>query len=273
MSTKVIVTVGAGGMGQAITRRVAPGSSVLLADFDEELLARVHGELENEGHDVTSIVVDVSSHTSVGDLARTATELGDVTHLIHTAGVSAAKSDTSAILAVDLAGVAYCVEEFGKVIAPGGSGVVIASMAGTLASPRLTLDMERALTITPPGELLSLPFLAVDALQPPTRAYAISKRANQLRMAAAALDWGRRGARINSISPGVISTPQSHDELLGDSAESIREIISRSPRRRIGTPGDIAAAAAFLLGPDADFITGTDLLVDGGSIAEMRLRG
>lgn len=272
MSDNVIVTVGVGGMGQAIIRRVAAGARILLADYDKDLLARVHAMLQQEGYDVTSTVVDVSSHASVTDLAGAAAELGSVTHLVHTAGVSAAKSSTAAILAVDLAGVAFSVDEFGKVIAPGGSAVVIASMAGTLAAPQLTDEMERALRTTPADELLALPFVDADVLAP-THAYAIAKRANQLRMAPAALAWAQRDARINSISPGVIATPQGHDELAGDSGDSVRTIIERSPRNRIGTPGDIAAAAAFLLGPDADFITGTDLLVDGGSVAEIGLRG
>ncbi|MFC5748977.1 SDR family oxidoreductase [Actinomadura rugatobispora] len=271
MPDEVIVTVGVGGMGSAITRRVASGSRVLLADYDQELLARVHAELEGDGYQVTSAVVDVSSHGSVTDLAQSAADLGPVSHLIHTAGLSAAKSGAAAILKVDLAGVAFSVEEFGKVIAPGGSGVVIASMAGTLAAPRLTPEMERALTLTRADELLSLPFLNSDLVRAPTDAYLVSKRANQLRMAAAALAWGRRGARINSISPGIISTPQGRDELAGDSGASMRRMIDGSPAGRMGTSGDIAAAAAFLLGPDADFITGTDLLIDGGAAAAIRL--
>lgn len=194
-----------------------------------------------------------------------------MTHLIHTAGLSAAKSNTKAILGVDLAGVAYSVDEFGKVIAPGGSGIVIASMSGILAASQLTPELERKLTCTPAGELLSLPFLNSEAVHLPARAYAISKRANQLRMAHAAVAWGSRGARINSISPGIIATPMGHDELAGDSGASMRRMLDSSPVRRVGTPGDIAAAAAFLLSSEAGFITGTDLLVDGGAVAARRL--
>jgi NAD(P)-dependent dehydrogenase (short-subunit alcohol dehydrogenase family) len=108
-------------------------------------------------------------------------------------------------------------------------------------------------------------------MQSATGAYSLAKRGNQLRMAAAALAWGRRGARINSISPGIIATRQGRDELAGQSGDSMRAMTAASARNRMGTPGDIAAAAAFLLSPDADFITGTDLLVDGGVTAAFRI--
>jgi len=244
---------------------------VLLADYDKELLAQAHAALEDDGYDVTSVVTDVSDHAAVAGLAETAAGLGPVTRLIHTAGLSAAKSGVAAILAVDLAGVAYSAEEFGKVIEPGGAGVVIASMAGTLAAPGLTPEMEHALAVTPSDDLLSLPFLHPEVMQSATGAYSLAKRGNQLRMAAAALAWGRRGARINSISPGIIATRQGRDELAGESGKSMRAMTAASARKRMGTPGDIAAAAAFLLSPDADFITGTDLLIDGGVTAAFRL--
>ena len=244
---------------------------MLLADYDKELLAQAHAALEDDGYDVTSVVTDVSDHAAVAGLAETAAGLGPVTRLIHTAGLSAAKSGVAAILAVDLAGVAYSAEEFGKVIEPGGAGVVIASMAGTLAAPGLTPEMEHALAVTPSDDLLSLPFLHPEVMQSATGAYSLAKRGNQLRMAAAALAWGRRGARINSISPGIIATRQGRDELAGESGKSMRAMTAASARKRMGTPGDIAAAAAFLLSSDADFITGTDLLVDGGVIAAFRL--
>jgi NAD(P)-dependent dehydrogenase (short-subunit alcohol dehydrogenase family) len=271
MSSNVTVTVGVGGMGQAITCRVGAGARVLLADYDKDLLSQAHAALEDDGYDVTSAVVDVSDHAAVAGLAEAAAGLGPVTRLIHTAGLSPAKSGAAAILAVDLAGVAYSVEEFGKVVAPGGAGVVIASMAGWLGASALTREMEHALTVTPADDLLDLPFLSPEVMQNAAGAYTLAKRGNQLRMAAAALAWGQRGARINSISPGIIATRQGRDELAGESGAGMRAMIAASARQRVGTPGDIAAAAAFLLSSDADFITGTDLLVDGGVTAAFRL--
>ena len=96
-----------------------------------------------------------------------------------------------------------------------------------------------------------------------------AKRGNQLRVRAAAPAWGARGARVNSLSPGVIATPMGEAELSGPTGEIMRQMIAGSPTGRIGTPHDIAAAVAFLVGPDAGFITGTDLLVDGGVVAAM----
>lgn len=180
------------------------------------------------------------------------------------------QASTEAILKVDLAGVAYSLEEFGKVVAAGGAGVVIASMAGTMAAGRLPAEMEGALARTPCDQLLTLPFLQAGALPDPGGAYGIAKRANQLRVQAASLTWGARQARLNSISPGVISTPMGQQELAGESGTMMRMMIDGSPTRRLGTPADIANAVAFLLGPDSAFITGTDLLVDGGVVAAVR---
>src|SRR5262249_53566491 len=162
-------------------------------------------------------VVDVSDHAAVAGLAEAAAGLGPVTRLIHTAGLSPAKSGAAAILAGDLAGGAYSVEEFGKVIPPGGAGGGVAGMAGTRGASALTREMEHALTVTPADDLLSLPFLSPEVMHSAGGAYSLAKRGNQLRMAAAALAWGQRGARINSISPGIIATRQGRDELAGDS--------------------------------------------------------
>lgn len=269
----VLVVVGTGGMGEAIARRSGAGQQVLLADFDEAALERVGTALTGDGFAVTTQQVDVTSRDSVAALAAAAAELGPVRRVVHTAGLSPQQAPTAAVLKVDLYGVAVGLEEFGKVIAPGGAGVVIASMAGALAVGRFPAELEGALISTPTEELLSLPFLQEGALPDSGAAYSIAKRANQLRVHAAATDWGARGARINSISPGVISTPMGQHELAGESGASMRTMIEASGTGRIGTPSDIAGAAAFLLGPDATFVTGTDLLVDGGVVAAVRAGG
>ncbi|WP_193105789.1 SDR family oxidoreductase [Brachybacterium sp. FME24] len=267
---EVLVVIGAGGMGEAIVRRSGAGQQILLADVDEAALDRVGSALAGDGFAVTTQQVDVSSRESVAALAAAAAELGSVRSFVHTAGVSPQQAPTAAVLKVDLLGVAVSLEEFGKVVAPGGAGVVIASMAGSMTAGSLPAEMEAALASTPTDELLSLPFLHEGALSNSGAAYGIAKRANQVRVQAASADWGARGARVNSISPGVISTPMGQHELASENGVSMRAMIQSSGTGRIGTSADVAGAAAFLLGPDATFITGTDLLVDGGVVAAVR---
>ncbi|MGC7101717.1 SDR family oxidoreductase [Amycolatopsis lurida] len=265
----VVVVTGAGGMGLAIARRLAAGRRTLLADFSEPALTAAAEALRGDGHDVTTRVTDVSDREAVAALADAAAALGRVTHVAHTAGLSPEQAQAETVLRVDLLGVALVLDEFARVIAPGGAGVVIASMAGHMPQ-ELTTDQEFALATAPAAELLALPFLSPDALGA-RGAYAMSKRANALRVQAAANTWGRRGARVNSISPGIIATAMGRAELAGPSGHMIQAMIDRCGTGRIGTPDDVADAAAFLLGPQATFITGTDLLVDGGVVASMRM--
>lgn len=266
---QVLVIIGAGGMGEAVARRLGQGRTVLLADIGEQTLKRAEAVLTGEGLTVVTHAVDVTSADSVGELAVVARELGEVTQVVHTAGLSPVQASVEAILAVDLLGVALVLDAFAPVIAPGGAGVVIASMAGHLTVP-LTPEQERALATTPAAELLQLPFLASDLVTEAGAAYGIAKRANHLRVMAASTAWGQRGARVNSVSPGVISTAMGKAELAGPDGEFMRQLIGMSGTGRVGTPGDIAGATAFLLGPEATFITGTDLTVDGGVVAAAR---
>ncbi len=270
MAQDVVVVIGVGGMGAAVARRVGAGRHVLLADFNEGLLEVLSTQMDGDGFEITSQQVDVSSRESVAALADRAAELGRVTTVVHTAGLSPVQAPTAAILQVDLLGVAIALDEFARVIAPDGAGVVIASMAAALAAGHFPAEMEAALAHTPTDELLALPFLGEGAVPNPGAAYSIAKRANQLRVQAASVAWGARGARVNSVSPGVISTPMGREELAGESGVGMRAMIEGSGTGRIGTPSDFAAAVAFLVGPEASFITGTDLLVDGGTVAAVR---
>jgi NAD(P)-dependent dehydrogenase (short-subunit alcohol dehydrogenase family) len=268
-NTAVQVVIGAGSIGQAIARRTGAGKHVLLADFNETNLQNAKTALEDAGHTVSTQRVDVSDAESVRALAQAAAGLGDVVQVVSTAGVSPVQAPAEAVLAVDLYGTAVVLEEFGTVIAPGGAGVHISSMAGHMPPP-LDPETAHALAFTPVEELLALPVLAPDAVPNSGAAYAISKQANHLRVQAAAVPWGDRGARVNCISPGIILTPLARDEMSGPGAEGYQRMIEVSAAGRVGTADEVATAAAFLLGPDAGFITGTDLLIDGGVIAALR---
>ncbi|MFE3601779.1 SDR family oxidoreductase [Streptomyces sp. NPDC059142] len=272
MNRDVVVVIGVGGMGREIARRQGAGRALLLADFDRATLDSTAEALRGDGHDVTAHHVDVSSRASVAGLAAAAAERGAVTQVVHTAGLSPAQAPAPAILRVDLVGVALVLEEFGRIVAQGGAGVVVASMAGHLTAP-LDPAQERELARTPAEELLALPYTGGETATDAGRAYSLAKRANVLRVQAAAPVWGARGARVNSISPGVIATPMGRQELAGEAGRQMRALVEASATGRLGTPDDIADAAAFLLGPAATFITGTDLLVDGGAVAAVRSRG
>jgi NAD(P)-dependent dehydrogenase (short-subunit alcohol dehydrogenase family) len=269
MRNNVIVIVGSGGMGATIARRLGSGRTIVLSDVNSHALEVTANALAANGHEVHARTVDVTSPSSVTDLAAYAATLGPITNLVHTAGVSPEQADVNTILHVDLLGVALVLEQFGEVIEAGGSGVVIASMAGHF-HPVMDPGVEHELARTPSQDLLALPACAPALLRNPQEAYGFAKRANHLRVAAAASDWGKRGARINSISPGVISTSMGVQELNGSSGTVIKALIDGSATGRIGTPDDIAAAVEFLLGPGASFITGTDLVVDGGVTAAVK---
>lgn len=270
MTRDVLVVVGAGGIGLAVARRIGPGKAVLLADFSESTLETAASSLRAAGHDVHTRRVDVADTESVRALTEAAAALGPVVQVAHTAGLSPSQGDARRILAVNLLGAALITDGFGAVIASGGAGVVVASMAGHLLTAPLTADQEHALAHTPAAELPSLDFLRT--VTEPAHAYSISKRANHIRAQAASLAWGRRGARLNSISPGIISTPMGRQELASPVGDGMRAMLTASPAGRVGTPDDVAAAAEFLLGPASSFITGTDLLVDGGVVAALRRR-
>ena len=262
----VVVVIGAGQIGQAIARRISAGKHVLLADLHQENADTAAEVLTNAGFDVSTAVVDVSSRASVHALAETAAASGDITGVIHAAGVSPSQAPVETILAVDLYGTALVLEEFGNVIARGGAGVVISSQSGHRL-PALTPGQDATLATTPTEDLLQLPMLQPGQVTDTLHAYQLAKRANSLRVTAEAIQWAKRGARINTISPGIIITPLAKDELTGPRGEGYRRMIDLAPAGRAGTPDEVATVGALLMGPDGAFITGSDFLMDGGVTA------
>jgi NAD(P)-dependent dehydrogenase (short-subunit alcohol dehydrogenase family) len=262
----VIVVIGPGQIGQAIARRVGVGKHVLLADLRQDNANAAAEVLGNAGYEVSVATVDASSRQAVQALVATATSLGEVTGLIHAAGISPTQASPATVLTVDLYGTALVLEEFGNVIARGGAGIVIASQSGHRLPP-LTVDQNKALATTPVEELLGLPFLQPDQVTDSLHAYQLSKRGNSLRVMAEAVRWGKREARVNTISPGIIMTPLAKDELSGPRGDGYRRMIGVSAAGRAGTPDEVGNVAALLMGPDGGFITGSDFLMDGGVTA------
>ena len=262
----VIVVIGSGQIGQAIARRVGTGRHIVLADLRQENANAAAEVMANVGYDVSVATVDVSSRKDVHALAESAKVRGAVTGLVHAAGVSPSQATPATIFKVDLYGTALVLEEFGNVIARGGSAVVIASQSGHRLGA-LTPEQNAALATTPADDLLSLPMLQPDQVRDSLHAYQLSKRGNALRVMAEAVRWGKRGARVNTISPGIVITPLAKDELTGPRGEGYRRMIELCPVGRAATPDEVGTVGALLMGPDGAFITGSDFLMDGGVTA------
>lgn len=262
----VIVLIGAGSIGLAIARRISAGTHILIADINQENADASANTLRDAGFEVTTTKVDISARASVHSLTELAVSLAQVSGVIHAAGVSPSQASPEAILKIDLYGTALVLEEFGEVIAQGGAGVVIASQSGHRLPP-LSIEENKALATTPVEDLLQLDMLKSDKIIDSLHAYQIAKRCNSLRVMAEAVRWGKRGARINTISPGIIITPLANDELKGSRGSMYRRMIETSAAGRAGTPDEVATVAALLMSSDGAFITGSDILMDGGVTA------
>jgi NAD(P)-dependent dehydrogenase (short-subunit alcohol dehydrogenase family) len=262
----VVVVTGAGGMGRAVARRLGSGRSLVLADASDQQLRDAADALRADGFDVHPVSVDVASAREIAALATAASDLGSLCSLVHTAGLSPVQATPRQIVDVDVIGTARILDAFEPLVEPGTAGVCIASMAGTMTT--LPPDALVELAVTPTDQLHALPLLDPSQMNS-GGAYGLAKRANQVRVQAASLAWGRRGGRVVSVSPGVIHTPMGRAELAGPFGETMRDMVEKSGTHRVGTPDDIAAAVEFLCSPAASFITGTDLLVDGGVIAAL----
>lgn len=261
---EVSVLVGTGSIGLAIARRVGVGKITVLADYSLGNAERAAKTMEDAGFETRTIRTDLGSKKDILELVKFATGLGPVKYLINAAGVSPSQAPVEKILQVDLYGTSVLMEEFGKVIAEGGSGVFISSQSGHRL-PALSLEENEALATYPVDELLELSFIR--SITDTLKAYQYSKRCNVLRVAGEACKWGKRGATINTISPGIIITPLANDELHGPRAEGYTKMIAGAPAKRAGTPDEVGDLAEFLMSSRGRFISGTDILIDGGTTA------
>ena len=265
---EVIALLGAGSMGTDIARKLAAGRKLLLGDISRENLERVQKDFQYSGYDVETWETDAMDQASIQAFAQKAASLGPVKYYIHTAGASPHQTNPEHILKLDLLGTGYAVDAFSQVMAKGGAGLLISSQTGYMYP--IPYEVEQQILSTPTEKLLDLPFIKDVAMQNSGVAYMVAKRVNHLQaMKAAATTWKARRARLNTISPGVIVTPLAYDEFAA-AGDSYQQMIDASAAQRTGTPEEVAEAAAFLLGGHAGFITGTDLLIDGGVIAAIR---
>lgn len=266
MEKNVVLWMGAGQIGMAIARRIGYGKKIVIGDKSPENAEAIAKVMTDAGFDCEWMEADLSSRESIKALIAKGQEYGPIEFLINAAGVSPSQAPIETILAVDLYGTAILLEEVGKVIMEGGSGVTISSQSGK-RMPQLTAEEDRLLATTPTEELLKLPMLQPENINDTLHAYQMAKRCNEKRVMAEAVKWGERGARVNSISPGIIVTPLAIDEFNGPRGDFYKNMFAKCPAGRPGTADEVGALAELVMGPQGAFITGSDFLIDGGATA------
>lgn len=262
----VMILTGAGQIGMAIARRMGYGMKIVIGDKKEENAKAVSTIMNEAGYDTEAVEMDLSSHESIQSLIAKAQAYGPITMLVNAAGVSPSQAPVEAILKVDLYGTAVLLEEVGKVIAPGGAGVTISSQSGH-RMPALTPEEDAQLACTPAEDLLSLDILQPENIRDTLHAYQLAKRCNEKRVMAESVKWGEKGARVNSISPGIIVTPLAIDEFNGPRGGFYKNMFAKCPAGRPGTADEVANVAELLMSGKGAFITGADFLIDGGATA------
>lgn len=266
MDKEVILWAGAGQIGMAIARRIGYGKRIVVGDKKLENAEATAKIMNNAGFDVIPVEMDLASRNSIRTFIAEGQKNGNITMLINAAGVSPSQASVETILKVDLYGTAVLLEEVGKVIMPGGVGVTISSQSGH-RMPALSIKEDEQLACTPCEELLELNLLQTENIKDTLHAYQLAKRCNEKRVMAEAVKWGKRGARINSISPGIIVTPLAIDEFNGSRGEFYKNMFSKCPAGRPGTADEVANVAELLMSKKGTFITGADFLIDGGATA------
>ncbi len=262
----VMILTGAGQIGMAIARRMGYGMKIVVGDKNLGNAEAIAKTMNEAGFDVVPVEMDLSSKESITNLIAEAQKYGDISMLINAAGVSPSQASIGTILKVDLYGTAVLLEEMGKVIKPGGVGVTISSQSGH-RMPALTPEEDEQLATTPVEDLLSLDILQEKNIRDTLHAYQMAKRCNVKRVMAEAVKWGTRGARVNSISPGIVVTPLALDEFNGPRGDFYKNMFAKCPAGRPATADEVANVAELLMSSKGAFITGSDFLIDGGATA------
>jgi len=262
----VMLWTGAGQIGMAVARRTGFGKKIIVGDKNINNAKKIAKIMAEAGFDIEPAECDISSRDSILSLIKKGQEYGEISTLINAAGVSPSQAPIETILKVDLYGTAVLLEEAGKAIKQGGRGITVSSQSGH-RMPALSPEIDEQLAMTPAEELLNLEVLKPENIKDTLHAYQMAKRCNVKRVMAEAVKWGKRGARINSISPGIIVTPLAIDEFNGPRGDFYKNMFAKCPAGRPGTADEVANLAEILLSEKADFITGSDFLIDGGATA------
>lgn len=262
----VMILTGAGQIGMAIARRMGYGMRIVIGDKKLENAKTISKTMNEAGFDTVPVEMDLSSRESIMKLIEKAQSFGEISMLVNAAGVSPSQAPIEVILKVDLYGTAVLLEEVGKVIKKGGVGVTISSQSGW-RMPALTAEEDKLLATTPTEELLALPLLQPENIRDTLHAYQMAKRCNEKRVMAEAVKWGQRGARLNSIAPGIVVTPLALDEFNGPRGDFYKNMFANCPAGRPGTADEIANVAELLMSDKGAFITGSTFLIDGGATA------
>lgn len=265
-SKSVMLWFGAGQIGMAIARRMGYGMKIIAADKSLENAKNTAKIMNDAGYDVTPVEADLSSRDSIRSVIAEGMKYGGIKMLVNAAGVSPSQVPVETILKVDLYGTAVLLEEVGKVIEEGGCGVTISSQSG-FRMPALTADEDKQLATTPTEKLLDIELLQPENIRDTLHAYQLAKRCNEKRVMAQAVEWGKRGARLNAIAPGIIVTPLAIDEFNGPRGDFYKNMFAKCPAGRPGTADEIANAAELLMSDRGAFITGSTFLMDGGATA------
>ncbi|QYN55059.1 SDR family oxidoreductase [Lactobacillus panisapium] len=266
MEKQVMLVVGAGQISLAIARRLGADYQIIVGDKNLEHAQKFEQTLTEAGFNAKASEMDLASRDSIKETIKFATTFGEIKALVNGAGLSPSQAKTEDILKVDLYGTAVLLEEVGKVIAKGGVGITISSQSGHRLHA-LTTEQDRQLATTPTSKLLQLPILQPENIADTLQAYQLAKRCNEKRVMAEAINWAKRGARLNAIAPGIIVTPLALDKFNGIRGDFYRKMFAQSPAGRPGTADEVANVAELLMTQQGAFITGSTFLIDGGATA------
>lgn len=263
---EVMMVVGAGQISMAIARRLGYGMKIVMGDRSLENANKIADTMNQAGYDVEPYEMDLSDRVSIKAMIDKCLSYGKLKMLVNGAGVSPSQASIETIFKVDLYGTAVLLEEVGKVIDNGGAGITISSQSGHRMEA-LGAEADEKLAMTPTEELLKLEILQPDQVRDSLHAYQLAKRCNEKRVMYEACRWAKRGARLNSISPGIIVTPLAIDEFIGPRGDFYKNMFAKCPAGRPGTADEVANVAELLMSNRGAFITGADILIDGGATA------